>query len=447
MIQKNSMADLKSKISKESRTIKEIDSLYGEMQGSSEEEKVMFDSQISTLSKSLKETNKQLRNNLEMLQMPKKLPIRKENEIVPRAPARVVIPSLPAPQLKPFVPRIQPTPKMIETPKKVKLTDVERAIIKRIRKKEEKFHEATEKKPSAYVRFANKMFSNTSNSLINKGYFKNMKRNLTKANIQQLAKSYVSVIFLSTIVSFFIAFFVMIFFLFFNLGVRFPFLTLFEGNLFTRFLGVFWIMIVIPIGTYLFMLAYPSIEKKSLETKINQEIPFATIHMAAISESMIEPSNIFSIIISTKEYPALEKEFTKLLNDVNVFGHDLVSALRNLAFNSPSKKLAELLDGLATTITTGGDLSEFFDKRAQTLLFDYRLEREKETKSAETFMDIYISVVIAAPMILMLLLIMMRISGLGIALSTTMISLIMVLGVSIINIVFLAFLQLKQQNQ
>jgi len=104
-----------------------------------------------------------------------------------------------------------------------------------------------------------------------------------------------------------------------------------------------------------------------------------------------------------------------------------------------------LLDGLATTITSGGNLPDFFDKRAQTLLFDHKLEKEKQTKTAETFMDIYISVVIAAPMIFMLLLIMMRVSGLGIALSTSMISLIMVLGVSVVNIIFLVFLQLKQR--
>ena len=79
-------------------------------------------------------------------------------------------------------------------------------------------------------------------------------------------------------------------------------------------------------------------------------------------------------------------------------------------------------------------------------MFDYRLEKEKKTKSAETFMDIYISIVIAAPMILMILLMMMKISGLGIQLSASMITLIMVLGVSMINVAFLVYLHLKQPS-
>ncbi|HDK42593.1 MAG TPA: hypothetical protein ENG87_04385, partial [Candidatus Pacearchaeota archaeon] len=90
------------------------------------------------------------------------------------------------------------------------------------------------------------------------------------------------------------------------------------------------------------------------------------------------------------------------------------------------------------------NLPEFFNKRAESLLFQYRIEKEKRTKSAETFMDVYISVVIAAPMILMLLLMMMKISGIGLAISSAMITLIMVLGVAMVNVLFLTFLHLKQ---
>ena len=213
-----------------------------------------------------------------------------------------------------------------------------------------------------------------------------------------------------------------------------------------RLTEIFWIPIIAPLGTFLFMTYYPSLEKKSLGGKIDLELPFAGIHMAAISGSMIDPTKIFSIISATKEYPNLEKEFNKLLNEINVYGYDLVTALKDLALNSPSQKLSELLNGLATTITSGGSLYDFFQKRSESLLFDYRLEKEKNTKSAETFMDIYISIVIAAPMIFMLLLMMMKISGLGISLSTGVITLLVVGAVSLINFFFLMFLQIKQTS-
>src|SRR3989344_586929 len=200
----------------------------------------------------------------------------------------------------------------------------------------------------------------------------------------------------------------------------------------------------IELATRIFSKTAKKFIKKDIFKDIERELPFATIHMSSIAGSMINPSKIFNIILETREYPHLEKEFTKLINEINVYGYDLVTALRNMAFNCPSLKLSELYNGLAVTINSGGNLPGFFEERSKSLLFEYRLDREKLTKSSETFMDIYISVVIAAPMIFMLLLMMMKISGLGLSLSTSMISLIMILGVSMINVVFLVFLQLKQ---
>jgi len=424
---------LKKNISKEKRILSEIVSINKELEKSSALEKNMINAQISSLKSSLKKVNNEVKEILEKINLTKRL---KEAEKVHVAKTEKNLPLLTKSQIK----------EKKEYEKEI-IKDLEKQTLKRLRKKGKKIKKKRERKASYYTRLSNKFFRNTSTSLLKKGYFKNLKRNLIKANMQYLAKSYLSVVFFTTFLSMIGSFFLFIFLLFFNFGVTFPFITPVSASIFSRLGSIFWILIVFPLGVFIFAYMYPSLEKKSIETRINQELPFATIHMSSISESLVEPSNIFRIIISTKEYPTLEKEFIKLLNEVNVFGYDLVSALRNSAFNSPSRRLAELFDGLATTITSGGDLSDFFEKRAQTLLFDYKLEKEKKTKSAETFMDIYISVVIAAPMILMLLLIMMRVSGLGLALSTSMISLIMVLGVSTINVIFLVFLHLRQGKE
>ena len=201
---------------------------------------------------------------------------------------------------------------------------------------------------------------------------------------------------------------------------------------------------VFPTITFLGLYFYPATEKKSLASRIDQELPFAVIHMSAVSGSGIEPSEIFKIIGLNKEYPYLRKEIRKVLNQINLYGYDLTTALNNAAKTAPSEKLTELFSGLSTTITSGANLSEFFEKRAETLLVSYGLERQKYTKLVETFLDIYISVVIAAPMIFLLLLIMMAISGIGLGLTPFQISLLSVFIIASLNIVFLIFLQMKQ---
>lgn len=327
-----------------------------------------------------------------------------------------------------------------------KLDKLDQDTINRLNKRKSAKIIDEEIKPNGYVSLANRYFSDLSNKLLEESSFDIVKRDLIKSNLPFLAKSYVSIILLTTVFSLIAGFLVMLFFLFFNLSSLVPFIEASKEALSTRIIKVIWIPFFLPIATFLIMYIYPSLEKSSLENKINHELPFATIHMSAISGSRVEPSKIFEIIISTREYPHLEKEFHKIMNEMNIFGKDLVTALRTVSFNCPSKKLSELYNGFATTITSGGDLSEFFDKRSSSLLFDYQIEREKETKSAETFMDIYISVVIAAPMILMLLLIMMKVSGIGISFSTGMITFMMIAAVSVINIGFLTLLQMKQQK-
>ena len=423
------MEKVKEGFELEKKIASEISSLSEDLKSSTkEEERRIIIAQIKSLKDSLRRQGQKMLEAMENVSVSKPLT---QEKIDFQAPL-------------PQKPLAEEKVEKIPMVKKEKMTALEKMALKRMKRKEVKVVKKRERKPSTYVKMASKMFYNTSMRLLNKGRFDMLRRDLIKANLEFVPANYISVMFFTTIVSFVVGIFATIFFLFFSLVASPPFIVTVEESLGQRFLMVFWIAFAIPALVFLFAYFYPAMEKKSIEGRINQELPFATIHMSSISNSLIEPSKMFGIILATGEYPFLEREFTKLLNEVNIYGYDLVTALRNMAFNSPSRRLADLYNGLATTINSGGDLPEFFDKRAQTLLFEHRLEREKQSKAAETFMDIYISVVIAAPMILMLLLMMMRISGLGISLSTNMITLVMVLGVSVMNIIFLAFLQLKQ---
>lgn len=305
--------------------------------------------------------------------------------------------------------------------------------------------EGTEFKASrGYVKFSNRFFLKTSIKLQKKGYFENLSRELKRANMEILVESYIATAIFSSVVSIFVGIFLFFMLMFVNVGIEFPYFSLYTGPILARIFQTIWLPFVLPVATFAAIYAYPGLEKGSLSKKIERELPFATIHMSAISGSGIAPGEIFRIIGMSKEYPNLRKEIRKVLNQINLYGYDLVTALTNVAKNSPSERLNELFSGLAVTIHSGGGLKEFFTKRSETLLLSYRLEREKFTKSAETFMDIYISVVIAAPMILMLLLIMISISGLGLTFTQTQLSLIIVGAVSLINVAFLMFLHLKQ---
>jgi len=284
-------------------------------------------------------------------------------------------------------------------------------------------------KSTAYAEFSNKFFSKISFEISQKSYIHFLKEDLRKITSPYMVGTYIAMALMTATIAF-------IFGIVFGLA-----LLLFKVPFIVSILVIFFL----PILAFFVFILYPSSTRKSLEKSINQELPFLTIYMAAIATSGIEPSKIFSVIASSRDYPFTQREVKKLINYVNFYGYDLVNALKNVSKNCPSERLSQLFDGLATTITSGGELTSFLSKHSESLLFDYRLEREKYTRIAETFMDIYISVIIAAPMMLLMLFMLMSITGFNQSfLDPNMLSILTILLISVLNIGFLLFLNFKQ---
>lgn len=284
-----------------------------------------------------------------------------------------------------------------------------------------------------YIRISNYFFYNLSSRLFEQGYFKDVRANLISASVPIFSRSYMSMTFFSACIAAILGILYSLFLVIINLDVL----------ILLRNIGISF---ALGAGVFFALYNYPATEKKSLSTKIDEELPFICLHMSSIAGSGIEPSKIFEVVIADKESPTIRKEFKKIINQINIYGYDVLTALKNVAKETPSKKLAELLSGMATSISEGGDLGEFLKKRSETLFFDYKLIREKYTKLAETFMNIYISIVIMAPMLFSLLILLIGVSGFGGGMEPGVLTLILILGVSFINVVFLMVLHMKQPS-
>lgn len=303
---------------------------------------------------------------------------------------------------------------------------------------------ATFGKPNFYGKISNKLFRNTSTKLLIKGYLEPLNKDLRMMNSQFVVGTYAAMILFTMILATIFSLFLLVFLLFYNISLSSG-ISYVEDPVLLRFFRVFWVVLAIPIGTGMLMYLYPKTEGKNLGAKIDQELPFVAIHMSAVATSGIEPVRIFEIIIKGEEYKNTRLEFRKLLNLINFQGYDLVTALKKVAASSPSADLRGLLGGLATTMTSGGDMHDFLDKHAENLLFDYKLDREKYTRTAETLMDIYISISIAAPMVLLMLFIIMGSTGMYfLGLTTDIMAALIILCLVALNIGFLMFLKMKQ---
>ncbi|MBT6689867.1 hypothetical protein HN903_00910 [archaeon] len=283
------------------------------------------------------------------------------------------------------------------------------------------------RKPNPYAGFSNKYFREYSESLTPK--FSDLGKDLKRGNVPLLLTSYLSMAMMSMSIAFVLG------------------LVVFGALLISSLSN--WLYFVLPFGfvgvaaTGFYL--YPSSEASSVNKNISYELPFATIHMSAIASSNISPSKIFKILIKSGEYPNVAAEIKKVVTQVDVYGYDLVTSLKNVALRTSNKKLSELFSGLATNISSGGALKNYLEKKSENFLVDYRLERQKYSALAGTFMDVYISILIAAPLIFMMMLIIMNTFGLGMGgLSLEALLALAIGGIVITNIVFIVVLNIKQ---
>jgi flagellar protein FlaJ len=294
--------------------------------------------------------------------------------------------------------------------------------------KEEDFNKVSpEVKQSKIFGLANKIFVGLSDKIVSK--IPELSEDLKKSNINILASTYVSLALLSSFAILIIGVIFFAFISFLNPGM------------------IIWIWVpflLFIISIFAFYL-YPSSEKGTANSRIAQEMPFATIYMTAIAGSNVEPSKIFKILSLSKEYPYISQELKKVISQVEIYGYDLVSSLKNAAKRTASESFSELLGGIATNISSGGSLKDYLEKKTENFLADYKLERQKYNSLAELFMDIYISVLITGPLILMVLFMVMNLGKFqigGLSMNTL---LILTVGLVVFaNIVFIIILDIKQ---
>src|SRR3989338_581003 len=175
-------------------------------------------------------------------------------------------------------------------------------------------------------------------------------------------------------------------------------------------------------------------------------MPFAINHMAAIASSGVPPFIIFKLISNVPEYGQITNEMKRIVRNIEVFGMDMVSGIKNVADRTPSMEFSQFLYSVISNIETGGDIRRFFDNYARETMLNYRIRRDKYAKTLSTYADFYTAVLIAAPLFFISILSIMAIIGgsvLGLDIATAM-SIGVYLLIPMLNILFLLFINYTQ---
>jgi len=264
--------------------------------------------------------------------------------------------------------------------------------------------------------------------------FVNVKDSLITSDIKILFRTYLCLLFATTAMTF-IATFILT--LFFVLLIRLDFLF--------SILGLVIMPMFFSSVVFMIIYIYPVSVSENRKKDIEANLPFAMTHMSAVAESGAPPLTIFKILAQFKEYGEISKEAEKITRNVEIFGLDELSALRDRASKCPSPSFRDIMQGMLSTIQTGGNIRAYLKEESSKAMFDYAMRREKYNQILSTYADLYTALLIAAPMMFIVVVSTLSVLGggfMGLPLDITM---IIGLGTLVfLNMVFLVFIQLTQ---
>lgn len=237
--------------------------------------------------------------------------------------------------------------------------------------------------------------------------FDSIKPDLLKANIGLTLSEYVYVMFFS-ILAFFI--------------IEFPLITIITSillkDIVLAVLFSFTLNIVVVLIIFFIFYTYPSIVSGKRKKDIESALPFATTYMGTIASSGAPLIAMFRIISQFREYGEFSKEAEKIYRDVEVFGMDLVGAIRKTASRTPSEELKELLWGLENIITSGGDIGNFLHEKSRVFIAEYGRKLEQYSKTLSILIEIYLTLVLVGSVFFIIITALMSIIGGGGAMSS-----------------------------
>jgi len=196
--------------------------------------------------------------------------------------------------------------------------------------------------------------------------------------------------------------------------------------------------------TIILFYIYPAYRADSLKRKLDDELPFTTGYMAILAGAGVPPDMIFCSLAEIDVTLAVSGEAKTIVRDVELFGHDIFSALEAASDRTPSTKFKDLLEGFIASIHSGGGLTRYLRDRSRQYMKLKRIALRRASDTLSILAEFYVTLLVAGPLILVVMLAVMAMLGGGTELLNPrlLLYLLAYLGIPIGSIVFLIMLDI-----
>ncbi|MDD1690664.1 MAG: type II secretion system F family protein [Methanoregula sp.] len=155
--------------------------------------------------------------------------------------------------------------------------------------------------------------------------------------------------------------------------------------------------------TYVAFLVYPSIEARNRCRNIDASLPYAINYVTSMSTAGITPAEVFRLLGDSPIYGESSVEARYIAREIDIFGRDLIDALRLVSSSTPSKRMKEFLQGAMASISSGGNLTEYFRTKADQYALENRQTQKQFLEMLALISESYVTAMVAGTLFLIIL--------------------------------------------
>lgn len=163
---------------------------------------------------------------------------------------------------------------------------------------------------------------------------------------------------------------------------------------------------------YVMLGAQPSAKAKSRGKAIDKRISIAMNFMSAMASADVNIDQIFKELSDQQRiYGDVADEAAWITRDTELLGVDILTAIKQGALRSPSKRFQDFLQGVVTTATSGGQLKPYFLLKAEQYERENKLSLLQRTETMGLMAEVFVIGVVAFPLFLIIILAIFAIIG------------------------------------
>ena len=170
----------------------------------------------------------------------------------------------------------------------------------------------------------------------------------------------------------------------------------------TIFITIFSLLVFGGL-TYLAFILYPGLEAGNRRRNIDASLPYAINYITSMSTAGITPAEVFRLLGSSPIYGQSAVEARYIARELDIFGRDLIDALRLVSASTPSRRMKEFLQGTMASVSSGGNITEYFRTKAEQYALENRQTQKLFLETLALVSESYVTAMVAGTLFLIIL--------------------------------------------